>query len=79
MNHTNEIYSPEEVRSILELVATNPRGFLRLAKKHCKTVTPEQVKRSMIAWGLDPNDGYQENPDSRLTRNRKNISNSELS
>lgn len=75
-----EVYSPEDVKAILELIQENPNGFMRLARKHCKNVKPWEYKRSMKAWGIN----YTEEVDARRSgdrapRRRKNYRNTTVS
>jgi len=51
-------FNRSDIREIVERVSENPKFFLYLAKKHCKSLTEEQVRRSMLAWDIDPDVGY---------------------
>ena len=68
-----EVYTPDEVQMVVDLARANPAGFLRLAQRHCTTVTADEVKRSMHAWGIDhTEEGNARNSGDRSTRRRQN-------
>ena len=65
-----EIYSPEEVEAIVELVKSNPKGFLNLARKHVTSMPIESVERSMRAWGIPVASKHDESTSNRPARRR---------
>jgi hypothetical protein len=48
-------FDQEYVRDVVDAVSQNPKGFLKLAAQLCKTVSQDEIKRSMRAWNIDPN------------------------
>ena len=63
MSFTREIYSPEEVESIVRLVAENPRGFVRMYERMVpaneRSRSTSEVKQSLRAWDINPDAGIQ--------------------
>lgn len=69
---TREIYSPEEVESIVRLVAENPRGFVRMYERMVpaaeKSLTSWELKQSLRSWDINPDAGIQPTSDHWTAR-----------
>jgi hypothetical protein len=64
-----EVWSPEEVQAIVDLVKSNPRGFLKLAAKH-SNMPIDQVEKSMRAWGIRVPNKNDQTTSNRSARRR---------
>ena len=62
----NEVYSPEEVEIVLDMIRDNPNSFLRMAKKYAPG-TVDNAKRSMRAWGIPYTEKVNEEGSSNRT------------
>ncbi len=61
---TQEVYSPKHCREAVQVAANNPEQFLDWVRFYCKTVTVEQARAGMKAYGIAVDSPRQ------FTRNR---------
>lgn len=67
-----EVYSPEEVQAVLDIVNQNPNSFIKLSKKYCKNVSVKEVARSLEAWGMKIDKNLDDSSDNWTSGRRKN-------
>jgi hypothetical protein len=63
------IYTPEQVREALQFIESmGTDRFLELSDYYCKSLSKKQVRASLRAWDLLPEN--DKNPTDRFTRGR---------
>jgi hypothetical protein len=72
-------FDQQEIEMVLDLARENPKGFLHLFQQLCAkrntTVSVDEVKQSMKAWGINPEKGHAPGTNYRPARGRKNRGN----